>query len=332
MTRISIFVSSAIHELEYEREVAEKLIIELGMEPVLFEGLPPMSKVLSNAYLDEVKNCDFFVLILWKTFSEAVEQEYIEAVNNNKPTLIFIKMLGKNEFREEKLSRFIGELERINSHQALFIPFYKEYRRLDHFSQLLKEGLIKELERKLYATPITTHTREEMYELGTEIIESARKRLYIVQRTPSLIFGSRPYHDDQKLQYEAHFVSALEDWIEKTVQNKDRHCIYLFCPENTKEEMEKKEMQIKVKRGIEAFKEKEKRSEYRFRFSSLQGRFSGPIAIGDNRVALWIMGEDNAVSVSFINIRVSDEIVKILKQQASGLKSTETLFHELGLY
>jgi len=331
MTRIRVFISSAIHELEYEREIASNIIKEMGMEPVLFEGLPPMSKSLLNAYLDEIRNCNFFVLILWKTFPEAVEREYIEAVNNNKPILVFVKMLRKNEVREEKLSRFIGELERVNSQRASFIPYYKEYRSLSQFSQLLKEGLIQEMERMLYSTPVTTHTREEMYQLGTEIICSARKRLYTIQRTPSLIFGPRPYHNNQKLQYEVDLVSALGNWIEKVVQSSDRECVYLYCAQSTKEEMEKEQMQQVVERNIKLYKEKERLSGYRFWFSSIPLPYSGPIAVGDNRVAIWIMGKNNAVSISFVNTKVSDELVRILKQMASELKTAETLLHELGL-
>lgn len=331
MVQIRVFISSAIHELEYEREAASKIISELGMEPILFEGLPPMSKVLQDAYLDEVRNCDFFILILWKAFRKAVEREYVEAVNNNKPILMFVKMLKDNEVREEQLSRFIGELKRTNNERASRIPYYKPYRSLEQFSQLLKKGLMHEVEKKLFTTPFATQTREEMYRVGTKIIQSARKRLYIIQRTPSLIFGPRPLHEDQKLQYEANFASALESWIDKVVQGNDRECVYLYCPQSTKEEMEREQMQQHVKQKIKLYKKKERLSGYRFRFSSIQTRYSGPIAIGDNKVAIWITGKDNAISISFMDRRVSDELVRILKQMVSKLTTTETLLQELGL-
>ncbi|MDH5690550.1 MAG: DUF4062 domain-containing protein [Candidatus Bathyarchaeota archaeon] len=331
MARLRVFVSSAMHELEYEREVASKVIRELDMEPILFEGLPPMSKILQDAYLDEVKNCDFFVLILWQTLREAVEQEYITAVKNNRPILVLVKMLKKNEIREENLSRFIGELERVNNQQASFIPYYKAYRSLDQLSQFLKEGLMQEVERRLYAQTVTTRTREEMYQLGTEIMRSARKRLYIIQRTPSLIFGPRPYHDDRKLRYDVDFASALESWISKVVEGAGRECAYLYSAQSAKDEMEKERMQEQVKQKIKLYKEKERLSGYRFRFSSIPPRYSGPIAVGDNQVAIWIMGEHNAVSISFVNRRVSDELIRILKQMVSKLTTTEDLLQELGL-
>lgn len=331
MVQIRVFISSAIRELEYEREAASKMISELGMEPLLFEGLPPMSKALREAYLDEVRNCDFFVLILWKTFREAVEIEYVEAVNNNKPILVFVKMLRKNEVREERLSRFIGELEKANNQRARYIPYYREYRSLDQFCRFLKEGLMYETEKRLHAAPLTKHTREEMYQLGTEAIRSARKRLYIIQMTPSLVFGPRPYHEDKKLPYDVNFVNALEEWIEKVFQDDDRECVYMYSLQSTREEMEREQMQQHVKQKIILYKEKERLSEYRFRFSSISTPHSGPIAVGDNRVAIWITGEDNAISISFVNRKVADELVKILKQMVSKMTTTEALLQELGL-
>ncbi len=45
MSKIKVFISSAIDELEYEREVATRVIKGLGFEPLVFEGFPAMSNL-----------------------------------------------------------------------------------------------------------------------------------------------------------------------------------------------------------------------------------------------------------------------------------------------
>ena len=55
MSKLKVFISSAIDELEYEREVATRTIENLNLEPSIFEGFPAMSKTLEDAYIDAVK-------------------------------------------------------------------------------------------------------------------------------------------------------------------------------------------------------------------------------------------------------------------------------------
>ena len=46
MGSIKVFISSAIDELEYERETAVKVIRALNLTPSVFEGFRAMSKTL----------------------------------------------------------------------------------------------------------------------------------------------------------------------------------------------------------------------------------------------------------------------------------------------
>ena len=221
MSKLKVFISSAIDELEYEREVATRTIENLNLEPSIFEGFPAMSKTLEDAYIDAVKNCDIFVLILWKSLRPAVEREYLEAVQNSKSILIFVKMLKEGEEREDRLNEFLGTTksrgeEGIN---AANIRFYKHYRSLADLEEGLRDGIISEINRKITRTVITTNTREQMYELGTNIILSARKRLCIIQQTPSLLLGCRPYNapEEEKILYAAKFHNALCEWIDEAI-------------------------------------------------------------------------------------------------------------------
>ncbi|MGQ9494235.1 MAG: DUF4062 domain-containing protein [Anaerolineae bacterium] len=58
MGNIKVFISSAIEDLEYEREMATRVVESLNLQPVVFESFPVMSNELEDAYLDEVRSCD----------------------------------------------------------------------------------------------------------------------------------------------------------------------------------------------------------------------------------------------------------------------------------
>lgn len=51
MSKIRVFISSSMEELE-----PESAITELHLKPVAFEGLPTLPKSLKDAYLDEVQS------------------------------------------------------------------------------------------------------------------------------------------------------------------------------------------------------------------------------------------------------------------------------------
>ncbi len=335
MGKIKVFISSAIEELEYEREIATRVVKGLNFEPLVFEGFPAMSKTLEDAYVDEVKACDIFVLMLWKSLRPAVEREYAEAVRGNKPILIFVKMLKEGEERDSKLQAFLGDLKEKSesSPEAARIRFYKHYRALAELEEGLRDGIVGEVNRKLARTMITTHSRQEMYELGTSIILAARKRLCIVQQTPSLFLGPRDYFapEAEKVSYELHFYNALQQWIERVLGDKERECTYLYNAQSTKIEMERYQLQDRVKDNILMLKRKQSQSGHRVRISSALTRFSGPIAVGDNWFAIWVMGDENAVSISYVSEQVADALAGIFRQLASKITTVEDLLEEIGI-
>lgn len=335
MSKIKVFISSAIDELEYEREIASRVVKSLNFEPLVFEGFPAMSKTLEDAYIDEVKACDIFVLILWKNLRPAVEREYAEAVRGNKSVLIFVKMLKEGEERDSRLQVFLGDLKRKSesSPEAARIRFYKHYRALAELEEGLRDSIVGEVNRKLARTMITTHSRQEMYELGTSIILAARKRLYIAQQTPSLFFGPRDYFasDAEKVSYELHFYNALQQWIEGAFEDKERECIYLYNAQSTKIEVERYQLQDRVKDNILMLMQKQGRSGHRVRISSAPTRFSGPIAVGDNWFAIWVMGDENAVSISYVSEQVADALAVIFRQLGSKITTANNLLEELGI-
>jgi hypothetical protein len=320
-----------LDELEYEREIAARVIRSLNLQPSVFEGLPAMSKDLEDAYLDEVRSCDLFVLVVWKSLRPPVLREYEEATRANRPVLIFVKLAREYEKRERKLATFLGKIRRMTQAEAnqACVRFYKHYRTLEDFEVELKKGIIEEIERRLSESVKVTTTRQGLYELGTSIVELARQRLCILQRTPSFFFESKGF-------YEEEFRNALAGWIEKARQDPERELIYLYRANKTSEEIAKsadgQALVRHIKETIATYKHIELETKGRLRFSSLPPNYQGPIfAVGDDRFAIWFTGEDQATAISYTNAKLSDCFADLFRELASRTTTEGDLLTELGL-
>lgn len=361
MRRLSVFISSRIHELEYEREKAIEVITNLNAEPILFELFPSLSESPEQTYIQEVRNCDIFIIILWKTLGKGVLEEYKTAVDENKPILLFLKYLEQDEKMEKELELFLriinggkidekefenidkniaSLLREIYTRSAYKITTYKRYRKLSQFSEELKRAILNEL-AKMYESPVTTTIPKEMYKLGIDIINTSKNRLCILQRTPSLLFGARPYDSPYKIHYEEEFYNCLIRWIESCISNPQLEMFYVFSFEHTKRELQKIDRIVypdgnikdlnKIENKKEWLKElftniltKIKKSKYRFRVGFMHAdKFSGPLAVGDNRFAIWIVGD--SISISQLNNKLADEIFKIISRNINEIPENEGL-------
>lgn len=120
MEKFRIFVSSVQKELEVERVAvagwvsAEPQLSEL-CEVVLFEKEPLSGKRISKPYLECLKTCHIYLLILDCEYGHppkfsATHEEYRFAREHDLPILIFIK--GKDDGkRENKTKEFLAEIK-----------------------------------------------------------------------------------------------------------------------------------------------------------------------------------------------------------------------------
>jgi hypothetical protein len=297
----------------------------------VFEGFPVMSKELEDAYLDEVRSCDIFVLILWKTLKPAVLREYEEAIRANKPILIFVKLMREDERREHKLATFLGKIRKTSKAETAdtCIRFYKHYRSLQDLETELRKGIIGEIERKLSESVTVTNTKEELYEGATSMVKLAHRRLYIMQRTPSLFFEPQGY-------YEEEFHAALTNWIEKAWQDCGRELMYLYRADKTREEIVRlgKDQTLigRIRDTIRKYKRIEEETKRRIRFSSLPTNYQGPIfGAGDNRFAIWFTGEEGATAISYVNAKMADGFVKVFQELGNRVTTVADLLRELDI-
>ena len=87
-----VFVSSLIGELSAERQALRQTIMGLGItKPWVFEFTPAIAQPLEESYLDKVRTCDLFALLIDENSSPAVEKEFETALQHNRPILALLK-------------------------------------------------------------------------------------------------------------------------------------------------------------------------------------------------------------------------------------------------
>jgi hypothetical protein len=330
-TRLEVFISSAMDELSFERETACEVLREFASEPGLFELFPAMSISPRAACLQEVRDCDVFVLIIYRSYSEPTFEEYYEAVERNKPIIVLLR--DTDVPREEKVTEFLQGLREPHGNEARFL--FKTYRTLADFRTAFREALARELTR-LLRSPMCTMTRERMYDLGTEIVRSSQRRLAIVQRTPSLFFGARPYDSDQKWVWEREFLAHLEAWVEEAgAQDSHRHLVYAYLPRDARQHFleckagPREAIAKRVREVLPRYKQVQSDTGQRLRFVALETTISGPFAVGDDRVGFWLLGDQGAVCLYQENRRIADLIFEMLLGQTFPRSTAEEMVEEL---
>jgi len=87
-----VFISSLIGELSQERQVLQQAITSFGItKPWIFEYTPASSELIIQSYIEKVRQCDFFIILIDENISNAVENEFNEAIANQKPILALLK-------------------------------------------------------------------------------------------------------------------------------------------------------------------------------------------------------------------------------------------------
>jgi hypothetical protein len=108
-----VFISSLVEGLSHERQILRNTLTALGItKPWVFELTPASGQPLSKTYLEKVRQCDFFILLIDENISPAVEREFDEAVVHNKPILAFLKKnkADKDQFRSNAARSLIQRI------------------------------------------------------------------------------------------------------------------------------------------------------------------------------------------------------------------------------
>lgn len=304
-------------EMEYDREIVHETVHSMNLSGNMFEILPSMAESPVNTYLEKVRQSNIFILLLWKTYTEAVEKEYIEALKNNKPILIFIKDINDGEIRDERLSDFISKLNSARPGEKVKATVYKRYRHLKDLQNYVKDAVSTEIARN-YGVPRISQTQQELYTLGKDIVNQSYSRLFIYEKTPCLFLGSRDYlsGENEKIPYEQEYRNSIVEWIDANLRKSYTEFLYLFSVDKTRLELSQYKNNASyiesVKERIKKYKEIENKSGLRFRFLPIKVTISGFMIVGDIYYAMWFLGE--SITLSQRNEKISNEIVNLLKR------------------
>lgn len=168
-----IFVSSVQKELELERAAVAALIatdpfLLQHCAPVLFEQEPPAPHPATRPYLDALRHCGIYVLLLANDYGtpdgdlSATHHEYRLAQTLKLPTIVFLKGRERSDTtRSTEIKAFIAEIKKAGH----------TYKRFDDREDL-KPEMLRALIRTLKEDFGLTATSAEMSE-GEHLIEAA---------------------------------------------------------------------------------------------------------------------------------------------------------------
>ena len=157
MIRLKVFISSVQKELQEERAALGGLLatdpfLASSIVPRLFEEYPAPLRPNTQAYLDLLRTCHVYLLIIGKEYGEpladglsATHQEYRLAQQQKLPTLVCVK--GDAGFeREEKEKAFLAAV-RHEGHT------YSRFASVDELLRKARSRLIEYLEKTFEAAP-----------------------------------------------------------------------------------------------------------------------------------------------------------------------------------
>jgi hypothetical protein len=87
-----VFISCIMEELSQERQILRTTLTALGItKPWMFELTPATNRDLDQKHLDNIRHCDFFILLIDENISPEVEREFDAAITFDRPIFAFLK-------------------------------------------------------------------------------------------------------------------------------------------------------------------------------------------------------------------------------------------------
>ncbi len=102
---ISSIMNRSTEDLHWEREAARHAVTHFApiTMPWAFEAEPASPKPLLDFYIDAVKSCDLFVLIIGQHLTAPVKDEFDTARDHGKPMLLFAKAVSPRDPEADRL-------------------------------------------------------------------------------------------------------------------------------------------------------------------------------------------------------------------------------------
>jgi hypothetical protein len=191
--------------------------------------------------------------------------------------------------------------------------------------------------------------KHAMYSLGLEIAKESKKRLIIIQRTPSLVLGPEPLesNDGDKYGYDVKFTEGLWN-IAENASKSELSFSYLWSKELTRDRIKsfneskandkiKKDLREKIEKNLTKLKNLEEKSSktehgrgYSFRIASISSSFLGPLALGDTTVAFLFADTGNKTLCLRVKSKaIADDIYRKIISEMPSIQNRDELTGEI---
>ncbi|MEW6557496.1 MAG: hypothetical protein AB1349_09095, partial [Elusimicrobiota bacterium] len=168
--------------------------------------------------------------------------------------------------------------------------------------------------------------KENIYQDAIEIIKKSNSRLFIIERSASLLLGAR------KNSIEKKYLNLIEEYLYKLHDKSDKKFIYLYNYVTTKKEMFDRKIPFeKITANFAILKNIKERCTERFIIKSFK-EYGNPLIIGDREFSMWLTNPaGNFLCLSIENKRYTNFIFESYKNYAMHLvnSSIEELIHEI---
>jgi predicted HTH transcriptional regulator len=171
MSKLRVFVSSVQKELGMERAAVPHVIavdsfLDMQCEAVLFENEPTSGRPRNKVYLECLKGCAIYLLIVDVEYGRpdgdfsATHHEYREAQRLKMPTAIFIRGLdsAKDRDRKPETIKFLEEIKG-DEHK------YKRFHDREDLRPAIREALLSILKCQFNRAPTKTEIDESDHQI-----------------------------------------------------------------------------------------------------------------------------------------------------------------------
>jgi len=212
--------------------------------------------------------------------------------------------------------------------------WYHEYRPDDPVSLQQLRNFLKEALKEIINEPsapdspvadfLRTHrafiSREEKdhYEIATRLVHSAKRRLFVVERTPVLLVK------DIRADYQQRWHDALQLWVRSAVRcPRQRCCGLLFVASKTAASLDSPEMRTAFERRLRRYNKLEARSFGGGLILRVIPEYCGSFIVSDEEVGIWHKTRTNETGV-YVNrlVELADAYEDLFHRLAGDVRQT----------
>ena len=207
---LDVFLSSDINEFKIERERLSKAICKIpfcSCIPLEKRGAETTDAV--TASLKAARNCDVYVGIFGRNYSDTTIKEYREAVKHHKACLCYVKKVAR---RDSALTEFV------KNQLATQFKYHEFKGRKDLYTQVKRD-----LRKLIFETlKDGVRYRESEKAKAIQLITIERKSLFAVPSTAEpTLEAQRAYDEEKYLESIVQASISLERILREKLKDKD---------------------------------------------------------------------------------------------------------------